>query len=111
MFNWIKKQIARFRELRRLEREIDPESFRILARELRELALMAERLMPRHHKFHAKVKRIQTEMEELDRLISKPEFKRLSRQRRMQLRQSMIQSRDQIIETVKTAPAPTSMLQ
>ncbi len=111
MKTWLQKKYKEFLERKRFAKEIDPESFRILAQELRELALVAERLWPVHHKFHTKIKRIQTEMEQLDRLASKPEFRRLSAQKRLQLRQSLIQSREQLIETVQTAPSPTATLQ
>ncbi len=111
MLNWFKTKFNEHRERRRIARQIEPESFRTLARELRDLAVIAQRLWPRQHKFYAKIKRIQTEMEQLDKLASKPEFRRLSPQKRMQLRESLIQSRDQLIETVQTAPSPTSMLQ
>ena len=111
MFDWLKNLLKRQGEQQRLAREIDPESFRTLARELHDLALLAEHLWPREHKFQAKIKRIQTEMDQLDRLATKPEFKRLSPQKRLQLRESLIQSREQLMETVQTAPSPTSTLQ
>ena len=111
MLSWIKKQLTVYREQRKLSRQIDPDSFRNLARELRDLAELAERLWPKQHKFYAKIKRIQAEMEQLDRLASKPEFKRLSSQKRIKLRESLIQSRDQLMETVQTAPSPTQTLQ
>lgn len=68
-------------------------------------------MWPKQHQFHAKIKRIQSEMEQLDRLASKPEFKRLSAQKRLQLRESLLQSKEQLIETVQTAPSPTATLQ
>mgnify|MGYP001348845368 CR=1 FL=1 len=98
-------------ERRRIAREIDPQAFRILAGELRDLARVAERLWPRSHKFYIKIKRIQSEMEQLDQLASRPEFRRLSPEKRLRLRESLIQSRDQLLETVQTAPSPTSRLQ
>jgi hypothetical protein len=111
MKDWLLRKIKEYRERRRFAREIDPESFRVLARELRELASVAERLWPRQPQFHSKIKRIQTDMEQLDRLTTRPEFKRLSAQKRMQLRKSLIQSRQQLMETVQTAPSPTATLQ
>lgn len=111
MIAWLKKQLAAYKEQRKLSRQIDPESFRSLARELRDLAQLAERLWPTQHKFYAKIKRIQAEMEQLDRLASKPEFRRLSSQKRLKLRESLLQSRSQLMETVQTAPSPTQTLQ
>lgn len=111
MKKWLARKIREYKERKRFAREIDPETFRTLARELRDLARIAERLWPRQHKFYAKIKRIQSEMEQLDRLASQPEFKRLSAQKRLQLRQSLMQSKEQLIETVQTAPSPTATLQ
>lgn len=111
MKTWLLRKIKEYRERRRFAREIDPESFRVLARELRELASVAERLWPQQPQFHSKIKRIQTDMEQLDLLTTRPEFKRLSAQKRMQLRKSLIQSRQQLMETVQTAPSPTATLQ
>ena len=111
MKGWLGRLIQGLRERRRLAGEIDPASFRTLARELRELAELAERLWPQHPKFLAKIKRIQSEMAQLDELTARPEFRRLSTEKKLLLRESLIQSRDQLMETVKTAPSPTSTLQ
>ncbi|THB68769.1 MAG: hypothetical protein D6E12_05865 [Desulfovibrio sp.] len=111
MIAWFKAKLAAYREKRKISRQIDPDSFRTLATELRELAELAERLWPRKHKFYAKIKRIQAEMEQLHTLASKPEFRRLSSQKRLKLRESLIQSREQLMETVQTAPSPTQTLQ
>ncbi len=108
---WLSRIIREHKDRKRFAKEIDPEAFRILARELRDLALVAERLWPQQHKFYTKIKRIQNEMEQLDRLASKPEFNRLSVQKRLQLRQSLIHSREQLMETVQSAPSPTGTLQ
>ncbi len=111
MLEWLTARLEALRDRRRRAREIRPQAFRMLAAELQELAGLALRLTPRHHKFYNKIKRIQREMDHLNTLVSKPEFKRLSPQKRRELRESLIQSREQLIETVKTAPAPTSTLQ
>ncbi len=111
MRKWFARMIQEYKDRKRFAREIDPKAFRILAGELQDLACVAERLWPRQHKFHAKIKRIQSEMEQLDKLASQPEFKRLSAKKRLQLRQSLIQSKEQLIETVQTAPSPTATLQ
>ena len=111
MFNSLKQFIQRYRDKQKLARQIDPKAFQQLTAELLELASVAERLWPRQHKFYTKIKRIQAEMEQLERLTTKPQFKRLSSNKRIKLRQSLIKSREQLIETVQTAPTPTSTLQ
>ena len=111
MFSWLKKTIQNYQDRKRMERSIHPEVFKEIAREMRELADIAERLWPRQHKHYAKIKRIQAEMDQLDRITAKPQFKRLSVKKRLQLKESLISSREQLIETVQSAPSPTSTLQ
>ena len=59
----------------------------------------------------AKIKRIQLEIEQLDQLIKQPEFRKLPPEKRLERRKSIIQSREQLIETIHTAPSPTATLQ
>ncbi|MBG0776224.1 MAG: hypothetical protein H0S85_07280 [Desulfovibrionaceae bacterium] len=99
------------RTARELRRELDPESFRALARELAHLARLAEGIWPREHEFHGRIKHIQAEMERLERLAGGPSFRRLPPEKRLELRASLLQSRTQLIETVATAPSPTTRLQ
>ncbi|GAB7078612.1 hypothetical protein [Megalodesulfovibrio paquesii] len=108
---WLRRTFDAVLDRRQLERELTPESFQALARELRELAGMSSALWPRQHTFQERIKRIMDEMEQLDRLVSTPQFRRLSPQKRLELKKSLIQSRDQLMETVQNAPAPTSTLQ
>lgn len=108
---WLHSKIQDFLDKRKFATEIAPESFRDLAQELRELSLAAERLWPQQHKYYARIKQIQSDMEQLDKLAARPEFRMLSAQRRLQLRKSLIQSREQLLETVQSAPSPTARLQ
>ncbi len=111
MLAWIKNKWRKYQERKRLMREIAPKSFQELAREMRDLAEVAERLLPNEQTTHAKIKRIQSEIEQLDRLIMQPEFRKLPPEKRLERRKSIIQSREQLIETIHTAPSPTATLQ
>ncbi len=111
MLAWIKKKWNEIMERRRLARDIDPEALRELAHELHELAVLAGKLWPGQHEFRGDIRRIQSQMEQLDRLTARPEFKQISPGQRLQLRKSMIRSKAQLIETVQTAPTPTTTLQ
>lgn len=86
-------------------------AFHSMAEELRELTRVAQEILPGEHAFQTRVRRIREEMEQLDELARKPEFKRLPPQKRLELKQSLVASREQLIETVRTAPAPTETLQ
>lgn len=111
----IRAKLAGLRErfLRRRDflRQIRPETFRELAREMLELAGFAERLWPRDHAFQERLRRIQEEMAEVEKLTGRPEFRRLSEAQRLRLRESILKSREQLMETVQNAPTPTTYLQ
>jgi predicted nuclease with TOPRIM domain len=94
-----------------LARQIDPEVFRELSGELKDLADKASKLWLEEPRYQARIKRIKAEMEQLEELTAKPEFKRLSPKKRMELRQSMHQSREQLLESMHQASSPTSRMQ
>ncbi len=111
MLGWLKTAWRALAERKRVSREIDSQAFREMARELSELAVMAGMIGPPEDEFQAKLGRIKTEMDQLCSLTGRPEFRRLSRERRLLLRRSLLQSREQLLKTVQSAPAPTVRLQ
>jgi len=111
MFSWVKKKLTKFKKHKKVSGQIDPQAFQSLAVELQELARIAERLWPEEEQFRQRIKRIKDEMSQLDALISKPEFRRLSTEKRMELRRSLLQSKAQLLETMHKAPSPTSLKQ
>jgi predicted nuclease with TOPRIM domain len=108
---WLKDKIEELKRKRALARQIDPQAFRELTTELRELAEMASKLWLDEPQFQERIRRIKTEMAQLEELTAKPEFKRLSPRKRMELRESLHHSRDQLLESMHQAPSPTSRLQ
>ncbi|MGE4299223.1 MAG: hypothetical protein AB7E47_14490 [Desulfovibrionaceae bacterium] len=111
MFQWLWTRVNRFLERQRLARDIEPEAFRSLTNELRELARQAGALWPPEHQQQATIARIRFEMEQLEAFASSPEFRHLEPEKRLELRRSLQQSRRQLIETVHAAPSPTNTLQ
>ncbi len=111
MFSRLKEILAAARAKRELSRRINPAAFRAMARELAELADIASRVKPDESEVQAKVSRILDEMDELKRMTRRPEFSRLSPEKRLELRQSLLMSRDQLQKTVAEAPAPTRLPQ
>ncbi|WP_421901190.1 hypothetical protein [Maridesulfovibrio sp.] len=111
MFGWIKGKVANAKERVRIAKEINPKSFRIMAREISELADACSQVCSPQSEMLQKVERIKGEMEQLTELTHQPEFKKLSVQRRMELRESMIQSKEQILESMQAAPSPTKLMQ
>ena len=87
------------------------EEIQDLALEIRELARVAGRINDNPKDLQEKIDRIMAEMDQLHRLTTKREFRRLSPENRMRLRQSLIQSRQQLIDSVRSAPTPTDLVQ
>jgi len=111
----IKERIAallrRLALQRRLSREIDPRSFLELTAELRDLAEAASKLWQQEPEFQARVRRIKSDMDQLEALAARPEFKRLPAERRLELKKSLADSRQQLLDSMYQAPTPTSTLQ
>lgn len=111
MLDWLRRFWQEFRANRRLAREIAPRSFRHMAAEIQGLAQAAARIGPREPEFLSRIREIEDEMVRLTDLVSRPEFRRLPANKRLMLRQGLAQSREQLLETINTAPAPTRILQ
>ena len=108
MFSWLARTIRQALLRRRQVRDTLPGAFLDLSRELRELAQVASRVWPQEQRFQDRVRSIREEMDQLDLLTAKPEFRRLSVQKRLKLRESLLHSKMQLMDTISTAPAPTS---
>lgn len=106
--NWLTDFWSRLASRRRQARETHPRAFRDLARELRELAEVASRVWPEEPSFQRKIVNIREEMDQLDELASKPEFRLLPLKKRLELRESLLVSKTQLMDTVSTAPPPTT---
>lgn len=111
MFGWIKEKVANAKERVRIAKEVNPRTFRTMAREISELADACSQVCSPKSDMLKKVDRIKGEMEQLTELTWQPEFKKLSVQRRMELRESMIQSKEQILDSMQAAPSPTKLMQ
>jgi len=111
MWKKIKAKWREYKERRRISSEIGQKTFLRLSGELMELADTASKLWPQEPKFQARITRLKDEMRQLELLAAKPEFRRLPQKKRLELRQSLIQSKQQLLETVRSAPSPTTLLQ
>jgi hypothetical protein len=108
---WFKDRIDTWRARRRLDREIDPRAIKRMAQEIRDLAMLAAQLGPRGKDIRALIRNIITEMDRLTELTDKPEFRRLSPGKRLLLRQGLLESREQLLESIESTPSPTERLQ
>lgn len=111
MFGWVKDKIEAWKAKRRLVREIDPRAIKRMAQEIRDLAMLAAQLGPRGKDIRALIRNIITEMERLSELADRPEFRRLSPGKRLLLRQGLMESREQLLESIESSPSPTQTLQ
>lgn len=101
----------RWRDARKLERHISPRVFVELSTELMDLAQTASKVRHGEPAFQTRVARIQKEMEQLGDLASKPEFRRLSPAKRLELRKSLLLSKAQLLKSMRDAEPPTTTLQ
>lgn len=110
MLAWIKNFFTDLRDRHRYREKISSEHIRQLATELYGLASLAERL-PAQKKQQKRIHHIHTEVGKLIELTERIEFYRLSAQRRLELRNSLITSKELMLDSMKNAPAPTERLQ
>lgn len=111
MLTWLREKIRALRERRRLAREIHPAAFRVMADELASLAELASKVRPEEQSFQIKARRIRQEMEELTRMTTRPEFRMLPSKKRLELRESLLSSRQQLLQTLSDAPVATTTRQ
>ena len=111
MFAWLRTKLRTLAERRRLAREIHPEAFRELAGELVALAELASKVRPAEQAFQIKARRIRQEMLELRRMTARPEFRTLPPKKKLELRESLRSSREQLIKTLRDAPVVTTTRQ
>ncbi|MFH1914965.1 MAG: hypothetical protein ABIK45_11930 [Pseudomonadota bacterium] len=108
---WLSDTIEAWRARRRLAREIDPRAIQRMAQEIRDLATLAAQLGPRGKDVRALIRNILNEMDRLTELADRPEFRRLSPGKRLLLRQGLLESREQLLESIESTPSPTERIQ
>lgn len=79
-----------------------------MAGELAELAEAASKIRPEEQTFLLKIRRIRQEMLDLERLTARPEFRLLPPKKRLELRESLLTSRKQLLKTLSEAPVITT---
>lgn len=111
MFKKFLEKLRNWREQFSKAEEIDPSEFLQMATELRELAETASKLWQGDKAYRARAQRILDEMDQLTAIASKPEFRRLSTEKRQELRQSLILSREQLLKSMGASPPATDTIQ
>lgn len=111
MFQWLKKAWKRFQEYRVLARQADPRALRELSREVKDLAEAVSRFWSDEPQFRDRLRAIQKEMQTLEEVLERPNFRLISPEKRLQLRESLIESREHLLEAVKKAPTASDLPQ
>lgn len=111
MFDWIRNLFSSYRDRIKTAREVQPGNFRKMAEEITELADACAQVCPPESEILNRIERVKEEMDQLRELTSQPEFRKLSVQRKLELKESLVQSREQILDSMQTAPTPTRFLQ
>jgi len=111
MIGWIKDKVETIKAQRKLARQIDPSNFKKMAMEIRDLAVLASQLSPRGKDIQKLIRNVLTEMDRLSELADRPEFRKLTTGKKLLLRQGLLESREQLLESIESAPSPTDTLQ
>lgn len=111
MFRWIKDKYEAFQAQRKLAKQIQPKNFKQMAQEIRNLAVLASQLSPRGEDMQKLIRSVLTEMDRLTDLADRPEFRKLSTGKKLLLRQGLLESKEQLLESIESAPSPTERLQ
>lgn len=108
---WIKDKIEGFKAQRKLAKQIQPKNFKRLAQEIRDLAVLASHLNPQGKDIRKLIRNVLTEMDRLSELADRPEFRKLSTGKKILLRQGLQESREQLLDSIESAPSPTQTIQ
>jgi hypothetical protein len=111
VLKWFKDKYQGFKAQRKLAKAIQPRKIKALALEIRDLAVLAAQLNPKGKDIQKLIRSVLTEMDKLSDLTDRPEFRKLSTGKKILLRQGLKDSREQLLETIESAPSPTSTLQ
>ncbi|HDQ39793.1 MAG TPA: hypothetical protein ENN39_02010 [Desulfonatronum sp.] len=111
MFKRLKKLWTNYQDYRSVAKQTDPKALRELSREIRALAEAVDRFWIDEPKFRNRLRKIEQEMQVLEEIIERPNFRLVSPEKRLQLRESLIESREHLLEAVKEAPTASSLPQ
>ncbi|WP_462323342.1 hypothetical protein [Desulfoplanes sp.] len=111
MIAFLRNKWTQFLADRAKKREIAPATFALLTQEILELAHLVEKIRPGDHELETKLSRLEQEIEQLQELLKKRTFKKLSPAKRMELKKNLIFSKKQLLEAMGAVPPPTDRLQ
>lgn len=111
MLRYLRSKWAQLWASRARRREIAPESFTMLTKEILELAHLLEKIRPADQELGIKLSRLEQEINHLQTLVGNRSFKKLSAEKRIALKKNLIFSRQQLLEAMGAASPPTERIQ
>lgn len=108
---WAQRKWRALCAARKAAAEQNPGGILRLARELRCLAEAARRVCPPERRLQSRISALHEEMRRLTVLAETPEFRCLTPEKRQQLHQGLVQSREQLLRAMGQVEAPTDLLQ
>lgn len=107
--------IQAYLRLRRAQKAVDnctkPETIMVLTSELRDLVARAAQFSPPEAGMGPRLKLLENELTRLEELTTRPEFCTLSTEQRLEVRQGLLQVRDQVLKTMQQGSPPTEFVQ
>lgn len=103
-FKTILQRLQKKRQVRACE-------FRKIAEEVAYLSEIAIRINPEQNQAMERLGRIKDEMSSLTKLVDSSDFIKIPQETKLELRQSLLASREQLVDTIHQAPPPTDMVQ
>ncbi len=111
MFN-ILKIFDLFKKRRGKKREdLSVAQFKRLLNDIRSLTELIEKIWIIDDSLLKRIKKIQKEMDKLDDILNKKYFSVLPEQKKMELKKSLIISKEELIKCIEEAPCPTERKQ
>lgn len=111
MLQRIKTYFLNLLQRQKQKRQIHVREFRRLAKEMTYLTEIALKINPGKAHTMEKLHKIRKEMDKLSELVDSRDFTKIHPSARLELRENLLTSREQLVETIHQAPPPTSTLQ
>lgn len=111
MFSWLKRIWSKYRDATEVSRQTKPEVLLDLSKEIRALAQAVNSFCVNEPKYRDRLLKVEQEMQILEEIIERPNFRLVSPEKRLKLRENLIESREYLLEALKEAPTASSLPQ
>ncbi len=111
MLQRIKSFFRNLLQKRKQKRQLHAREFRKMAQEMIYLAEIAAKINSDQKHTMEKLYKIKTEMDSLTKLVDSKDFMKIHPSAKLELRENLLTSREQLVETIHHSPSPTNTLQ